>query len=92
MDSSISNAYSSQGDTDLKTLESDIPERTQLLYGSRPLQVSDEELEVEAKWICRRLERKKKMSLDYDSDQLVTQIMIVLGLLKNQYFEVAASC
>lgn len=85
MGSSVNNA---QGDSELKTLENDIPERTQLLYGSRPLKISDEELEVEAKWICRRLEKKKKMSLDYDSDQLVTQIMIVLGLLKNQYFEV----
>lgn len=58
------------------------------MYGSRPRKIDQEELEVEAKWIARRLERKKKIQVDYDPDPLVTQVMVVLDLIKNQYFEV----
>ena len=71
--------------------QSDIPERLQNLYGTRPKKISQEELEIEAKWISRRLERKKKLSLDSDPDVLVNQVMHVLDLIKNQYFEVSST-
>jgi hypothetical protein len=69
-------------------LQSDVPERLQYLYGSRPRKIPQEELEVEAKWIARRLERKKKMNLDNDPDPLVSQVFTALDLIKNQYYEV----
>ena len=71
-----------------EVLQSDIPERLQRLYGSHPRKVPQEELEVEAKWIARKLERKKKLSLDNDPDPLVSQVFTTLDLMKNQYYEV----
>lgn len=71
-----------------EVLQSDVPERLQHLYGSRPRKVPQEEIEVEAKWIARKLERKKKLSLDNDPDPLVSQVFNALDLMKNQYYEV----
>jgi len=71
-----------------EVLQSNIPERIQLIYGSKPPKVSEDELEIEAKWITKKLERKKKYNFDPSSDPLTKQVHLALYHMKIEHFEV----
>lgn len=68
-------------------LQSEIPERLRYLYVTKSTAVPEDELEVESKWITRKLEKKKKLNLDGD-DSLKDQVKLVLRFMKNDFYEV----